>query len=61
MERIRAFWASVKPRTRRGYGIAIAAIVGSAAALSIAMTVALAMAWSPYVTFDLDRQSNPRA
>lgn len=61
MTRVRSFWASVRPRTRRGAAVAIAAIVGGAAVLSIALTVAASMAWSPYVTFDLDRASNPRA
>ncbi|HEX5828442.1 MAG TPA: multiheme c-type cytochrome [Candidatus Limnocylindrales bacterium] len=61
MERVKAFWASVRPRTRRGAILATAAILGSAAALSVALTVAIAMAWSPYVTWDLDNESNPRA
>ena len=60
-DRARAFWASVRPRTRRGAVVAIATIVGGAAVLSVALTVAASMAWSPYLTFDLDRESNPRA
>jgi cytochrome c554/c'-like protein len=54
-------WASVRPRTRRGTALAVIAIVGAAAALSVALFVGAAMAWSPYLTFDLDRASNPRA
>jgi hypothetical protein len=35
-------------------------ILGGAAAVSVALTVGAAMAWSPYVTYDLDRESNAR-
>jgi hypothetical protein len=59
--RTAAFWASVRPRTRRGAVVAVAAIAGAAAGLAITLSVAASMAWSPYVTFDLDRGSNPRA
>jgi hypothetical protein len=61
MERLQEFWASVRPRTRRGWVVGAAMVLGGAAALSVALTVALAMAWSPYVAWDLDRESNPRA
>ncbi len=59
--RARAFWESVRPRTRREAVAATIAIIGGAAVLSVVLVVGAAMAWSPYVTFDMDPGSNPRA
>jgi hypothetical protein len=60
MDRVRAFWASVRPRSRRGALLGTAAILGGAAALSVGLFVAVAMAWNPYLTYDLDRQADAR-
>ena len=54
MDRLSRFWAAVRPRTRRGAVLATVAIVGGAAAVSVALTVGATMAWSPYV--DLRRR-----
>jgi hypothetical protein len=60
MDRVARLWASVRPRTRRGAVLATIAILAGAAAVSVALTVGVTMAWSPYVTYDLDRESNAR-
>jgi len=60
MRRARDFWATVRPRTRRGAILATAAIVVAAVAVSIGVLAGAAMAWTPYVTYDLDRTSNAR-
>jgi hypothetical protein len=60
MDRLSTFWASVRPRTRRGAALAAVAVLAGAGAVSIALTVGAAMAWSPYVTYSLDRESNAR-
>jgi predicted CXXCH cytochrome family protein len=58
--RVRSFWDSVKPRTRRGGVQAVVAIVGGAAALSIALFVGAAMAWNPYLEYTLNSDVNAR-
>jgi hypothetical protein len=60
MDRLSRFWASVRPHTRRGAVIATVAIVIGAGAVSVALTVGAAMAWSPYLAYDVDRESNAR-
>lgn len=59
-QRLRRFWDSVRPRTRRGGFIAAAAIIGGAAALSVALAVGAAMAWSPYLRYSLDSTVNAK-
>lgn len=60
MSRIRSFWASVRPRTRRGGLLAVAGILAGAAVLSVALFAGAAMAWSPYLDFGLHRDSNAK-
>jgi hypothetical protein len=60
MARVRAFWASIRPRTRRGGFLAAAAILAGAAALSVALFVGAAMAWNPYLDFSLNRDVDAR-
>jgi hypothetical protein len=59
--RVRRFWASVRPRTRRGGVLAVAAIVAGAGALSVALFVGAAMAWNPYLDFTLHRDVDARS
>lgn len=58
--RLRRFWDSVRPRTRRGGIIAAVAIIGSAAVLSVVLAVGVAMAWNPYLQYSLDTTVNAR-
>jgi hypothetical protein len=58
--RLRRFWDSVRPRTRRGAFIAAGAILGGAAALSVVLAVGVTMAWSPYLRYSLDNTVNAR-
>jgi hypothetical protein len=58
--RLRRFWASVRPRTRRGRILATASVVGGAAVLALVMFAGAAMAWNPYVDFALHRDSNAK-
>jgi hypothetical protein len=60
MSRVRDFWASVRPRTRRGGFLAAFAILAGAVALSAALLVGAAMAWNPYLDFSLHRDVNAR-
>ena len=60
MTRLRSFWDSVKPRTRRGGFLAAATIVLGAGALSVALFVGGAMAWNPYLEYTLDATINAR-
>lgn len=60
MPRLRGFWASVRPRTRRGAVLGAVAILAGAAVLSVALFAGAAMAWSPYLDFSLHRDSNAR-
>jgi hypothetical protein len=53
--RLRRFWDSVRPRTRRGGILAAIAIAGGAVALSGVLFVGVAMAWNPYLDFTLNR------
>jgi hypothetical protein len=59
-ERLRRFWDSVRPRTRRGGFIAAAAILGGAAGLSVVLAVGVTMAWSPYLQYSLDNTVNAK-
>lgn len=59
--RVRRFWASVRPRTRRGGMLGVAGILAGAAALSVALFVGVAMAWNPYLDFSLNRDVDARA
>jgi hypothetical protein len=59
-QRLRGFWDSVRPRTRRGGILAAVAIVGGALALSIALFVGVAMAWNPYLDYTLNADVNAR-
>lgn len=61
MTRVRDFWATVRPRTRRGGVLAAAAIVGTGAVLSVALFVGAAMAWNPYLDFSIHRDVDARA
>jgi hypothetical protein len=56
--KLRRFWASVRPRTRRGRLIATAGVLGGAVALAVAIFAGAAMAWDPYLDFALHRDSN---
>jgi predicted CXXCH cytochrome family protein len=58
--RLRRFWASVRPRTRRGRVIAAAAVAGGAVVLAIAIFAGAAMAWDPYLDFALHPDSNAK-
>lgn len=58
--RVHASWASVRPRTRRGAVLGVAAVLGGAAILSAVMFVGAVMAWSPYLDFSLNRDSDAR-
>ena len=58
--RVRRFWDSVRPRTRRGGFLAAAAILGGAAALSVALFVGGAMAWNPYLDYTLNPDVNAK-
>lgn len=58
--RLRRFWESVRPRTRRGGIVAVAAILAGAAALSVVLAVGVTMAWSPYLQYSLDNTVNAR-
>lgn len=59
--RLRAFWASVRPRTRRGRVLAVATVLAGSAVLSVVLFVGAAMAWSPYLDFSLHRDVNAKA
>ena len=54
------FWASVRPRTRRGALVGVAAILIGSAVLSVVLFAAAAIAWSPYLDFTTHRDSNAR-
>ena len=60
MTRLRSFWDSVRPRTRRGGFLAIVAVVLGAGALSVALFVGGTMAWNPYLEYTLDSTVNAR-
>jgi hypothetical protein len=59
--RLRAYWVSVRPRTRRGRVLAAASIVGGAAVMSAALFAGAVMAWSPYLDFSLHRDVDARS
>ncbi len=59
--RLSAFWAGVRPRTRRGALLAAGAIVLAAAGLSIVLFAGATMAWNPYVEFSLHRDVDARS
>jgi hypothetical protein len=56
--RLRRFWGSVRPRSRRGGILAVVGILAGAVALSAVMFVGAAMAWSPYLNFSFDHDSH---
>jgi hypothetical protein len=58
---LRSFWASVRPRTRRGAVRSVVAIAAGAIVLSGVLFAGAAMAWSPYLDFSLHRESDARA
>jgi hypothetical protein len=58
--RLRRSWDSVRPRTRRGTILATGTILGGAVALSAVLFVGAAVAWSPYLDFSLNRDSDAR-
>jgi Cytochrome c554 and c-prime len=58
--RARRYWDSVRPRTRRGGFLAVAAIVLGAGVLSVALFVGAAMAWNPYLQYTLDNDVNAK-
>jgi hypothetical protein len=58
--RVRRFWDSVRPRTRRGGFIAAAAILAGAGVLSVALFAGGAMAWNPYLEYTLNSDVNAK-
>lgn len=56
--RLRNFWASVRPRTRRGRILGAVGVVGAAAVIAVALFAGAAMAWDPYVDYAIHRDSN---
>ena len=58
--KIRRFWESVRPRTRRGRLVAGLVVLGGAAVLAVAIFAGAAMAWNPYLDFALHRDSNAK-
>lgn len=61
VDRLRAFWASVRPRTRRGRLAGIAMILGGSALMSVVLFAGAVMAWSPYLEFSLHRDVDARS
>lgn len=61
IERLRALWASVRPRTRRGRFVTVGALAGGALLMSVILFVGAAMAWSPYLEFSLNRDVDARS
>jgi len=59
--RLRGFWQSVRPRTRRGAALGVIGIVAGAVVLSVALFVGAVMAWSPYLDFSLHPDVDARA
>ncbi|HSP18050.1 MAG TPA: multiheme c-type cytochrome [Myxococcaceae bacterium] len=60
MNWLRGFWDSVRPRTRRGGFLAVAAIVIAAGTLSVVLFVGAAMAWNPYLEYTLNTDVNAK-
>lgn len=60
LARLRRFWGSVRPRTRRGGTLAIVGILAAAGTLSVALFVGAAMAWSPYLDFSFHRDADAK-
>jgi hypothetical protein len=58
--RLRSSWDSVRPRTRRGGVLAAVGITAGAIVLSVLLFAGVAMAWSPYLDFSLNRDHNVR-
>jgi hypothetical protein len=57
---MRRFWASVRPRTRRGAVLGVAGILVGSAVMSVALFAAASIAWSPYLDYTANRDSNAR-
>jgi hypothetical protein len=60
MSRLRSYWESVRPRTRRGGFLAALGILAGAAALSAVLFVGGAMAWNPYLEYSLNAEINAK-
>jgi Cytochrome c554 and c-prime len=58
--RVRALWESVRPRTRRGTVLGVIGVLAGAVVLSAVLFVGAVMAWSPYLDFSLNRDSDAR-
>lgn len=58
--KLRNFWESVRPRTRRGRVVAAVSVLGGAAVIAVALFAGAAMAWDPYLDFALHRDSNAK-
>jgi hypothetical protein len=61
LDGLRRFWASVRPRTRRGAVLATLAVVAGSGLLAVGLFVGATMAWSPYLDSVVHPDSNPRA
>jgi hypothetical protein len=57
---IRNIWTSVRPRTRRGAVLAAVAIVGASAFMAAALLSVARVAWSPYLDYGANPDSNAR-
>jgi predicted CXXCH cytochrome family protein len=60
LARTRRFWAAVRPRPRRGAVLSVLAITIGAAVLAVGIFAGAAIAWSPYLDFSLNRDSNAK-
>jgi len=59
--RLAGFWASVRPRTRRGAVLGAGLIALGAVIVAIVVFTGAAMAWSPYLDFSLHRDVDAKA
>ena len=60
MSRVRSFWESVRPRTRRGGFLAAFAIVVASGVIAVGLLVGGAMVWNPYLEYTLNTDVNAR-
>ncbi len=58
--RLRHFWNSVRPRTRRGGLLAVVAVVAGAAAVSGILFAGAVVAWNPYLDYTVNTDTNAR-